>query len=187
MNFYWAYIFIPVIIYFISPKKDNKFLFLYCFLISVLSYDNVSDYYTYYVLFTKYINGFESSSYEKQLEIAWNFVFMIFSFTKYGNILIHSLVMAITTLTFYKYSKEHNLQNHAIILYFLLALVVLHDNIMRQDIAICLAYPAFFLALSESLTLKEKIPKIFLYTLMAFLFHYSAIFLLPFYYIITYF
>ena len=67
-------------------------------------------------------------------------------------------------------------------MYFLMALVVLHDNIMRQDIAICLAYPAYYLILDDELKIRNKVLKIIILTIIAFFFHYSAVFLLPFYF-----
>lgn len=186
MSFYLLYIFIPVIIFFLNPTKKNNILIIYWFIICIISYDNVSDYRSYYILFSRFKNGFGlmANDADKEIEFAWNYVFYLFSFTKYGNVLIHSIVLSITSFTFYKYSKKYDILNFAILMYFLMALVVLHDNIMRQDIAICLAYPAYYLILDDELKIRNKVLKIIILTIIAFFFHYSAVFLLPFYFLI---
>lgn len=58
MSFYLLYIFIPVIIFFLNPTKKNNILIIYWFIICIISYDNVSDYRSYYILFSRFKNGF---------------------------------------------------------------------------------------------------------------------------------
>ena len=103
MSFYLLYIFIPVIIFFLNPTKKNNILIIYWFIICIISYDNVSDYRSYYILFSRFKNGFGlmANDADKEIEFAWNYVFYLFSFTKYGNVLIHSIVLSITSFIFY--------------------------------------------------------------------------------------
>ena len=188
MSFNILYVFIPVLLFFIRPTKKNYALLLFWAIICVISYDNVSDYKTYYIIFTRFREGIgiSGSVNDKELEFAWKYVFYLFSFTKYGNVLIHSIVLLLTVYTFYKYSRKYDILNYAILMYFLMALIVLHDNIMRQDVAICLAYPVYTLILNEEKALLRKLPQIIVYTFIAFLFHYSAVFLVVIYFFIKY-
>lgn len=167
-----------------SKRGNNKILTIFWVLICVLSYDNVTDYSSYVEYFRYFLlNGFNPEDGEKgrSIEIGWGLLHYIFSFTEYGMVICQSLIMGLVTYVYFAYSRKVNLLPWAILLYFLLDLIILHDNIKRQDIAICIACYVFHSVLNERLKIKRKLIRVIGGTFFAFLFHYSALFLVPLY------
>lgn len=187
MNFYWLYFIIPSILYFACPIKKNFPLTLFWSLIMILSYDNVFDFQIYYDEFFFYKNGNLGEYTERGREPLWVLLNLIFSFTNYGIVLIHMLIMAFVVFFFYKYSKKLNVTNVSIFLFFLLNYIWKSDNTLRQDVAIVLGSYCIILILQKGKDLKKSDRlKIIAITFAAIGFHFSAFMLFPIYFLIKY-
>lgn len=184
MNFYIVYLLIPTVLFIIRPLKNNKLLVFYWAAICILSYDNVTDYYFYYdEFFSLYAK--DTTIYEqKGREWGWVNLFSLLTFTKYGIVLMHTIVLSLIVYQYHKYSKKLGILNISILLYFICNLVWKHDNIWRQDIAIFFAYIAFFKVIESENIDKKLLSQLLLLTVCAFLFHASAILLIPIYFFI---
>lgn len=184
MNFFILYLIVPVLLFAIKPQKNNYLLVLYLFAIEILSYDNTTDYGFYFDEFQEYLKYRNVTiSWSKGREIGWTMLLQLFSFTKYGIVIIHTIILSLVTVVFIYFSKKAGLLNVSVFLCFVLDLVSKHDNIWRQDIAMIFAYFAYFDILIGSFNLK-KILRLSIYTIVAFSFHNSAILLIPFYFLV---
>lgn len=186
MNFQILYFLVPLLLFIVSPTKVNRTFVIYILLLAVLSYDNVTDY-GFFIKQFRDIRSYGSLSHEslKGLEGGWSLIYKAFSFTEYGFVIIHSLTFVFLIYTFLLFSNRIGLLNVSIFLCFFLEAFTKHDNIMRQNIAIVFAFYAFFDVLRGGGWSKGRIFKLGLMTLAAFLFHYSAILLIPFYFFIN--
>ena len=188
MSFPLLYFFIPILLFFVKPLKDNKIFVIYILVLSILSYDNVTDYGFFIGQFKDIVNyGSLSTEKLKGLEWGWGSIYSFFSFTEYGFVIIHSITFAIVIYVFLKFSHKVGLLNVSIFLCFILGAFTKHDNIMRQNIAIVFASYAFFDVLKGGSWYTKRILKVGLITLGAFLFHFSAILLIPYYFFLHWF
>lgn len=94
---------------------------------------------------------------------------------------MHTIALTLVVIQYYRCSKKIGVLNLSILLYFLCNLVWKHDNIWRQDIAIFFAYFAFFNLLETKRINKGVLVRIACFTVCGFLFHFSAILLIPIY------
>ncbi len=189
MTFLALYLIIPIIFFLIDTIKETRFLVLFFFLICFLSYDNSTDFDFFYTEFQYYLNGDTSEDMNaKGREAGWMLLMSLFSFEEHGVVIMHSLIMLMTTFTFYTFSKKLGLLNISVLLYFLLDLVTLHDNIIRQNLANILAMFAFWEALKDDEVWdSRRILKILAFVIPAFLFHYSAILIIPYCFLVVWF
>ncbi len=185
MNFYFVYIVFPILLFLLFPRKDNKLLYIYWAFVVIFSYDNVTDFLFYYDEFSEY-RSHTSFDIGKDREYLWCFFFRLLTFTKYGTTIIHMIVMTIIVWAFTHWSKKQNLLFYSILLYFIMNLAWKHDNILRQDIAMVIGYYCFFKFLTEPRISIRLFAKIAGLTIIAFLFHYSALLFIPYCYIIRY-
>lgn len=181
MGFIELYIIIPFILYILSPKKINWILIIYYLFITTLSYDNVTDFGIYYNEFQYYLRGVSSEEMnEKGRELGWMIIMRIFSFTEYGIVIIHSVIIFFTCLFFLRFSYKLKILSTSILLIFLLNIVTLHDNILRQDVAMVFGVLALFEVIKDDKISRLHYFKITVLIGCAFLFHFSAILLIPF-------
>ena len=182
MTFLALYLIIPIIFFLVDSIKNTRFLVLFFFMICFLSYDNSTDLEFYYNEFQYYLNGVTSEDMNaKGREAGWMLLMTLFSFDEHGVVIMHSLIMLMTTFTFYTFSKKLGLLNISVLLYFLLDLVTLHDNIIRQNLANILAMFAFWEVLKDDEVWDfRRIFKILAFVIPAFLFHYSAVLIIPY-------
>lgn len=180
MDFFVIYLIIPTFLFLACPKKKNYPLLIYWAFITIFSYDNVTDFWFYYNEFTSLAgNDLPSYYYDKGREWGWVLLMKLFTFTEYGIVIIHMLVMAFIVYQYHKYSRKVGLLNTSVWLYFICNLTWKHDNILRQDIAMGLAYIAFFMLIQTEKIDKKLIMKLSSITFVAFLFHISAILIIP--------
>lgn len=180
MDFIYIYLFIPILLFLLQTKSNNYLLVLYLCFVFIFSYDNVTDYYLFYGQFKEVVSyGHYIGDTTKGLEIAWLYIYKLFSFTKYGYVIIHLLVNAITIFFFLFFSQKQNLLNISIIFFFILDIISVQDNVMRQNPAILFGMYGFYLIITENKIRGSNLFKLFLVTLFASLFHFSALFLLP--------
>ena len=183
MNFYWVYIIIPLLLFGIYYRKKNKLLLIYWIFVVVFSYDNVTDFVYYTDEFLSYKNNIDLDI-GKGREILWVLSFKMLTFTDYGAVIMHIIVMLLVVVAFQYWSKKLNILNYSILFYFLMNLVWKHDNILRQNVAMVLAYICFFKILTYERISFKIFTKMFLVTIVASLFHYSALLIIPYCYVI---
>lgn len=186
MGFLLLYFIIPICLYLVRPIKSNYALIAYLFFIFTLSYDNVTDYEFFYAQFRdvrKYgsFNGNEL----KGLELGWQLIYSLMSFTKYGYVIIHAAVNAFVILFFMYESKQRGLLNVSVFLFFLMCTILMQDNMMRQNPAIILGILCVNIIMDRSLD-KKNLIIIFILVALAYCFHFSAIVLLVWLVIIYY-
>lgn len=181
MDFLSLYLVIPLFLFFIRPIKNNYIAALYLSVIFSFSYDNVTDYDFFYDIFRQIsLNDNYEPNELKKLELGWAFLFRLFSFTDYGYVIIHFMVNSIVMFFFLKLSREIGLLNVSIFLFFILQIVTRQDNYMRQNIPIVLSILAFKEIIENDYINKRIIIKIVIVTTVSFIFHRTAIFIIPF-------
>ena len=184
MSFYLIYLYIPLLLFFFRPLKDNKFLWLYWAFVTIFSYDNVTDFFYFTQEFELYQSGSNEVFTDRGREILWVLFCKLWIFTDFGSVIIHLLSVALLVYCFFKFSRQQDVLNTAILFYFLFNLTWKFDNTLRQDVAIVLSMYVFFDILKEEPWSKKKTCKAIILTVTAILFHYSAFLLFPLYYLI---
>lgn len=184
MNFYLLYFYIPIVLYFVRPIKQNKVFIWYWALILILSYDNVTDFLYYYEEFFFYKNDSIGAFTERGREPLWVLLNKCMGFTDYGVVIIHVLIMSLTAWSIYKFSKRINLLNASLFLFFLFNYTWKFDNTVRQDVAILLGTYCIFNILRGGNWEKKRYIKIISLTLVAMGFHFSAFMLFPIYFFV---
>lgn len=181
MSIFIVYLLAPCLLYCIRPAKSNYLLVGYWVIISLLSYDNVTDYFNYYQEFVS--QDFEASGFvSKGREYGWILLVKTFSFWRYGYIIVHAVSLSCVLLMYFHYSKRYEILNISILLYFLLNLVTMHDNTWRQNISMSVIYFVMPMMLGK-MSIKSSI--IVLITIMgAAMFHYSALLMIPLWFVI---
>ena len=179
MNFQVVYLLIPTILFLLKPIKPNKILVFYWAAVCVLSYDNVTDFSFYYNEFFSIYNHSTSFYIEKGREIGWTYLVNMFSFTKYGLVIIHTIVLLLVVFQYFQCSKKIGILNISILLYFVCNLIWKHDNVLRQDIAIVVAYYGFFKFIEAESINKSQLIMLCVIVISAMIFHSSGIILIP--------
>lgn len=148
MSFFWIYIVFPLFLFGVNHRGRNWILVAYWLFVSVFSYDNFSDYSVYNAIFLDEGRGF---SQDKVIEPGWRVLQNLFQFSKYGMVLCQALVMLLVCRVYYMYSKKLGLVSYSILLYFLFNMPFIFDQVKREDIAICLGIPVFFMVINDKL------------------------------------
>lgn len=161
-----------------EKKKDSLRWWIILFipvLFFGLRYDTTSDYFNYVMFFNRVSNG---SALSFEMEPGYYYLNVIFSKIPYGFTIIFFFASFLNFYSLQKFFSQNGVLAYGYLLSFCMGLVLMFNNQIRQGIAL-----SIFL-LSIPLILDGKFTKYLLITIIATLFHTSALSFLFFYFVI---
>jgi hypothetical protein len=158
----------------IKNKALNKIPFFLIILVGLIRYDTTTDYISYVESF----RDIRENVYNGHFEVGFIELNKIFSFSKWGFIPMLMVSMLIPYIQVYKIFKKQDILVIGSFLFLIFGYFTRFENIVRQGISIGIFYYIVNFAI------RGKYIYYLSYSIIAFLFHSSALILLPYYFLI---
>lgn len=184
--FYLILIFICSLLISISHKNKNKngiyAAYFTLVLISVFRYDIGNDYQNYYYMIRNLANGFHFNNNAPlfsigSIEPLFYFLSALFKNATYPTFWVLAIYFIISLFFLYKAFEENKSHFVGIFIFFISGMLFVYWDQVRQGLAISIIiYAIKFIK-------EDKFSKYFLFILLAASAHYSALLILPFYFV----
>lgn len=180
MSYFFLYVYllpiIFIICYFNRNNVSKSIPFLLIIILGVIRYDTTTDYSAYISAFWDIKKNIYNGHFESGF-VAFN---RLFTFSKWGFIPMLAVSILIPYVQVYKIFKKYNILIIGSFIFLTFGYFTRFENIVRQGISIGIFYYSLQFAINN------KFFKFFLLTALAFLFHASALVLIPYYFLIRF-